>query len=611
MRRNLLVRLLLPYGIALVAVASSLYVYGDTVVERLYVATLSQHALQEARLIGETLPWKQDEGGLDVECRRLGQMLGVRITVVAPDGVVIGDSDASSSAMQNHRDRPEVHQAFLDGEGQDIRDSATVNHRLFYRAWKQSDGNNRRVIRLAVPMEAMATVRSNLASVVFGGVLIAALAALWPAFVLSRRLSARITRLADFSKAVASGDNPRPLAPQGNDVITTLETSLLAMAQTLRSQLSIVREEKSKLEAVLAGMVEGVLVLDRSGTVRLANQRAEQLLGTTSQALIDHPLVNTSRDPDLLDLVRTITRSDRSDPIAREITIERATRESLRVTATPILGSNGDPPLFILVFHDITQMKNIEAMRRDFVANVSHELRTPLTAIRGYTETLQGGAVKNPELATKFLSVIERHSERLSRLVDDLLTLSDLELGRAALQRSTLHLGDVVDAAVDVLHGRADAAQVSIERRVPADLPPLFADPDRLEQVLLNLIDNAVKYTPAGGSITITGRQVEGLAANVGGPASTPGEAWIELCVADTGVGVPAQDLPRLTERFYRVDKARSRELGGTGLGLAIVKHIVQSHGGRLRIESALERGTRVLIYLPLHATSERPTAGR
>lgn len=614
MRRSLLARLLAPYFITLAAVASCLYLYGDAVVERLYLSTLSREALRQAQLIGELLPWTAPAAQMDGECRRLGRVLDVRISVIAADGTVLGDSDAISSTLENHRDRAEVRAALRDGEGESTRRSASVDRPLFYRAWRQLRDGERRVIRVAVALETVSSARARIRWAIFGGALIAALAAFWPTLVLSRRLSARITRLAQFSKAVTAGEDPGILAAHGDDVISTLETNLAAMAQALSGRLESAREEAGKLDAVLAGMVEGVLVLDRNGIVRLANQRAERLLGTTKQALIDHPLITVSRDPDLLDLVRTITRAPRSEPIAREITLEHARREFLNVTATPLPGRHGAALLFILVFHDITQMKQVEAMRRDFVANVSHELRTPLTAIRGYTETLQRGAVNNPELATKFLGVIERHSERLSRLVDDLLAISDLELGRAALRRSTLKLAEVVAAAVDALQAKAEAANVALRRDLPEDLPALYADADRLEQVLLNLIDNAVKYTPAGGLITIAARVVPGpvapgVGSSAGSPTGASAEPWLELCVTDTGIGVPKQDLPRLTERFYRVDKARSRELGGTGLGLAIVKHIVQSHGGSMRIESEPEKGTAVFVYLPLNIPGERPAS--
>jgi two-component system phosphate regulon sensor histidine kinase PhoR len=258
---------------------------------------------------------------------------------------------------------------------------------------------------------------------------------------------------------------------------------------------------------------------------------------------------------------------------------------------------------FILVFHDVSELKRLERVRRDFVANVSHELRTPLTAIRGYSETLLTGAVEDRDLARRFVAVIDRHAERLNRLVDDLLTLSDLELGRTRLHRTAVDAEEVIDRVFEVMSDKAARAGIALQREPAPDTTRLDADPDRVEQVLLNLVDNAIKYTPRGGRVTVRAR-----------PTPEPGSAEVdavELSVHDTGVGVPSRDLPRLTERFYRVDAARSRELGGTGLGLAIVKHIVQAHGGSMRIESEINRGTTVYLYLPAapstQATSPRP----
>jgi two-component system, OmpR family, phosphate regulon sensor histidine kinase PhoR len=272
----------------------------------------------------------------------------------------------------------------------------------------------------------------------------------------------------------------------------------------------------------------------------------------------------------------------------------------LQVTATPVDAGPDAGRAFILVFHDITQLKRLERMRRDFVANVSHEVRTPLAAIAGYTETLLAGAVDDAQRARHFLGIIERHSERLGRLVNDLLTLSDLELGRTELRRTAVEAGVVIGAALEVLHGKAEQREVTLEEQIAPGLPALDADQDRLEQAVLNLVDNAIKYTPRGGRVTVRARA---LAADEVPEVlrRSDGPGFCELVVADTGVGVPPDDLPRLTERFYRVDKARSRELGGTGLGLAIVKHIVQAHGGALQIQSELGKGTTVRLVLPTH----------
>ncbi len=408
--RSLLFRLLAPYLIALVAVAASLYAYSDAVVERFYLGTLADGVLREAHLVGALLPWDERGAALDRRCAALAADVGARITVIAADGIVIGDSDAPSATLENHRERPEVRAALSDGDGQAVRMSASVHRDLFYRAWRQSRGDEQRIVRLAVPMATIQDARHRIRMAIWIGVAVAALAALWPALVLARRLSARVVRLADFSNAVAAGAEPPPLMPEGDDVVTHLETNLLAMAKSLRAQLHAVREEKGKLEAVLSGMVEGVLVIDRTGTIRLANHRAARIFGVAvGDALVGQPLINVSRDPDLHELVRSVTRGECDRPRVREISLERAIRETLRVTATAITQAHGVPDQFILVFHDITELKKLEATRRDFVANVSHELRTPLTAIRGYAETLQAGAISNPELAAKFVGVIVRH----------------------------------------------------------------------------------------------------------------------------------------------------------------------------------------------------------
>ncbi len=432
---------------------------------------------------------------------------------------------------------------------------------------------------------------------------IAAAAMLLPVLLVSRRISERLTRLAEFSKAVAYAGMPASAVADAEDTVSRLEADLAAMATSLGEQLRSAREEKGKLEAVLRGMVEGVLVIDRDGTIRLSNQRADQLFGGTARSpLLGQPLINVSRDPELRDLVRAVM-SGRGERHIRTVTLEGEGRETLQVTATPIPELN-EPQLFILVFHDITELKRLEVTRRDFVANVSHELRTPLTAIRGYAETLRERAIEDPLLARKFVGIIERHSERLGRLIDDLLILSDLELGRTELQRAPMPLGPAVDAAIDVVREKAEQRQVVISKQLSENLPSLYADADRVEQVLVNLIDNAVKYTSPGGSVT-----VRAALASPSGPAQeriggdVQQRPWIEIAVIDTGIGIPKHELPRLTERFYRVDKARSRELGGTGLGLAIVKHIVQAHQGALRIESEPGRGTCVRVYLPAAVT--------
>jgi two-component system phosphate regulon sensor histidine kinase PhoR len=333
--------------------------------------------------------------------------------------------------------------------------------------------------------------------------------------------------------------------------------------------------------------------------VLFGNRRAAVLLDFAGAAPIGRPLIELTRHPDLHALVRELVGDGPRGPLVRDLTLDGPKPQVLQVTATPMPATAAGSRSFILVLHDVSETKRLERMRRDFVANVSHELRTPLTAIGGYAETLLSGAIEDPQRARPFLGIIERHTIRLGRLVDDLLTLSDLELGRTELRRTAVQAEDVVETAFEVLRNKADQAGITLAKEIPAEMPPFDADEDRVEQAMVNLVDNAIKYSPRGGHVTVRARAVE-LNRTPDGVPLPAERRFVEIAVADTGIGVAPEELPRLTERFYRVDKARSRELGGTGLGLAIVKHIVQAHGGTLGIESELGRGTTVRLYLPL-----------
>ena len=332
--------------------------------------------------------------------------------------------------------------------------------------------------------------------------------------------------------------------------------------------------------------------------------------------------------------------AESAEGVTQEIEVESQEPRQLAVNVLRLPRSGGygtpqeSPPAtsgHVLSCHDLTPIKQLESIRADFVANVSHELRTPLTAIKGYAETLLTGALHDPEYATRFLTIIDRHSERLSRLIDDLLTLSNLELGQTELHRKELHIPELVQEAFDMLQEKAQRGQVTLSQHIPSVLPTVRGDRDRLHQVLINLIDNAVKYTPAQGQVTVSAALhpaaesvefVESVEPKDPEDPTVPkdpnpvpdvtgngSQDWLEIAIADTGCGIPEADIPRLTQRFYRVDKARSRELGGTGLGLAIVKHIVMAHNGALRIESRVNHGTTVRVALPLTLPASEHTA--
>jgi two-component system, OmpR family, phosphate regulon sensor histidine kinase PhoR len=398
-------------------------------------------------------------------------------------------------------------------------------------------------------------------------------------------LRRRLERMVADAGAVAVGSDTHTSAVS-EDELGDFHRRVVDAVRTVASREHGMRERAGRLEAVLRHMADGVVVLESDGRISFANAAATVLLGiSTLGELLGTRLLFVCRNPDLAELLDTMRESGRAE--TREITLEGPNRKVLFVSGAPV-GGAGSMASVVLVLHDVTRVRRLESMRADFVANVSHELRTPLTAIRGYAETLLGGALDDSARARQFVHVIERHSERLSRLIDDLLTLSDLELGRTELRREPLDLREVVVGVLEVLGPKAGKKAIALQAEIPDDLPALVLDRDRIEQVLINLVDNAIKYTPADGSVRVSARSL----GNGNG-------SGVEIDVTDSGIGIPEKDLSRLTERFYRVDRARSRELGGTGLGLAIVKHIVQAHGGSLTIESRVQKGTTVRVELP------------
>jgi two-component system phosphate regulon sensor histidine kinase PhoR len=587
----------LPTVAALAGVLVAAIPYIEVSLERHQIETLQERLLAEARAVGEILPWGSGPS-LDAACARLAATLGARVTVIAADGRVLGESTRSSESLENHADRPEVRQAMGEGSGHAVRQSGTVGIQLVYAAWRQERGGEVRIVRTALPLTAVGEGVADLRRGVVLGLAAAALLGLLAALLLSRSLLRRIRRLVTFARIVGQGETPPYLGPERPDDLGVLEAQLADMAREVVSTIAALRVERERVEAILRGMVEGVLVIDLEGNLVLMNQRARDLLDVPEgRDATGHPFIEVARHPELAEVVRQLAGG--APLLSRDVTLGGTDASTLQVNGARLCDANGAPFGFVLVLHDVTELRRLEVVRRDFVANVSHELRTPLTAIKGYVETLLGRAGEDAEMRQRFLGVIDRHSERLGRLIDDLLTLSDLELGRTPLRLGTVALAPAVDDVLQILGDSAERAGLQLTRHVASDTPPIEADADRFRQVLINLVDNAIKYTPHGGRVVVRA-----------GPATGAGHrGMVEVAVEDTGVGIPAQDLPRLTERFFRVDKGRSRALGGTGLGLAIVKHLVQAHGGELLIESAVGRGTTVRVLLPAAAENARRSA--
>jgi two-component system, OmpR family, phosphate regulon sensor histidine kinase PhoR len=515
--------------------------------------------------------------------QRYARILGARVTVIGADGTVLAESDRESvREIENHAGRPEVREALAGRVGSDVRRSATVGRDLLYVAVPlEREGRPRAVLRLALATHDVDAARALVRRTVAGGALLAVGVALVIGLFVTRRVTRPLRGIEAVARRMAEGDLAQTVPVVGSGEIATLADALNRTAVALREQIGRLKDEQAKVRTILDGMAEGVVALDERGRLLLLNPAARTMFGIENGIAEGRSLVEVIRQKGLLDLVDEIRTAGAS--ARHELELGPPVNRVVAAGGAP-LGLGPGTAGVLLVLHDVTELRRLERVRSEFVANVSHELRTPLTCIKGYLETLLDGALDDRVHARRFLEVAGTHAERLDRLIDDLLELSNIESGRVTLTPMRLDLGDVVASVAAMFEGRTAQSRQTLERAVSAGVT-VRADRDRLVQILVNLVDNAVKFTSEGGWIRIES-----------GPSP---RRMVEVRVRDSGIGIPSTDLPRITERFYRVDKTRSREIGGTGLGLAIVKHLVQAHGGELRIASELGHGTIVSFTLP------------
>ena len=448
----------------------------------------------------------------------------------------------------------------------------------------------------AVTLIALAANGSIWAGWVALTLLIGAVAGLIASLLIVRSWRAHGERLAALVDALERHEPPTHVGASEHDFMSRAEQRLLEAADRIASELDTLEEQRNEFDAILRNMNEAVVVTGAHGEIVLLNGAARRLFALQLEAgYAGRHFIELCRDARLQEFIARATSPDPREVITAEVPIQNPAQRYLEVSAAPVrLAAGGAGRVF--VFHEITRLRAYETVRADFIANLTHELRTPLTALYGYAETLQKG-VDDRDTQQRFLGIIERQSRRLARLIDDLISLSDLERGLIPLKLEPLAPSRILEEAAELMREQAIRAGIQLAVKCSPDLPDIAIDRDRIHQVMVNLLDNSLKYTPRGGLVTLEARTRPDGINGAGPPANLPG---IEFVVADTGEGIPAAAIPRLTERFYRVDRARSRELGGTGLGLAIVKHIVQLHHGVLRIESRLREGTTVTVWLPI-----------
>jgi two-component system phosphate regulon sensor histidine kinase PhoR len=557
---------------------------------------IEQRLRDQTLLIAELLSQAPAGVDLDLEADRLGTLIDARVTLIAADGRVVGDSTLDGEALaslDNHLSRPEVQQARGDTAALVVRYSTTVGADLLYAAGR-AQHPDAAVVRVALPLTAVAEQVRRVgvhALIAFG---LAAPVAVVLAWLSSALLGRRIKRIAELARRYGEGDLTRPPYDYGDDELGAVARALDTSVQELARRLDELSRDRARMAAILGGMVEGVLVVSHDGRVQLVNRAAEGMLHVDGTATGRHYL-EVIRHPDISAQLAGVLRGDTTDPA--ELPLGRDASRRFIARAAPVGGAGsgtaggtagGAAAGAVLVLHDITDIRRADQIRRDFVANVSHELRTPLTAIRGYAEAL--AEERDPEQTRRFVEIIGRHSARMDRLVSDLLRLARLDARQELLDITDCDLSQVFNGVVMDLSPTLEAKRQRVAVSIPADAASISADPAKLHDIIRNLLENAANYSPEGAIVHL---------------ASVRRGEEVDLTVSDAGPGIPEQDLARIFERFYRVDKARSRP-GGTGLGLAIVRHLVELHGGTVRAENIPGGGARFTVRLPVRRATQK-----
>jgi two-component system phosphate regulon sensor histidine kinase PhoR len=508
---------------------------------------------------------------------RLGDLISGRVTIVAGDGIVLGDSQEDPAGMENHSDRPEVAQALTGTVGTSIRHSETLGRDMMYVAVPIEAGSTIvGAARVSLPLTAINQTIGHINKAIALAAVIAAVLGIVAALQLTRVTVNPIKKLTQASRKMAEGDLGQEIRVTSSDEVGDLARAFNRMSCRVKETMSLVTTERDKMAVILAHMGDAILAVDGEGRVTTVNSAAERILQLSGENAVGRTFIEVVRDYELDAMLQSCLKSGQEQTALVEI---GSRRQSLGVIVTAFKGEPG----CLMLIQDLTEMRKLETARRDFVANLSHELRTPIASLKALTETLQAGAIDDPAVAGDFLGRMNAEADRLAQMAEELGELSRIEGGQVSLKKEPVDLPDLVAGVLDRLRAQAERAGLRLEMRIDPGSPCVTADRARLEQVLVNLIHNAIKFTPPGGRVTIAAR--------------SDGQ-HLTVSVEDTGVGISTEDLPRVFERFYKADRARAG--GGTGLGLAIARHIVEAHQGRIWVDSVEGKGSTFSFSLPL-----------
>ncbi|MBW2342262.1 MAG: PAS domain-containing protein [Deltaproteobacteria bacterium] len=525
-----------------------------------------------------------DAESADLLCKETGKRASTRITIILPSGEVIGDSEENPANMDTHIDRPEVIQALSGRLGTSIRYSRTLEKNMMYVGVPiKNNSQILAVVRTSIPVSAIdEALKSIQNKILIGGLIIAAIAAIL-SLLISRNITRPIELIKKWAESIAQGEFQSRPPLDGSEEISGLSQAMNQMAIQLRDRIDTIMRQRNEIEAMFSSMIEGVIAVDTEEHIISMNQAAAKMFACNPSEVQGRSIQEVIRNTIMHQFVKDALSSQ--EPVEKDINLYSDGERILNTHGTVLRDANMGRIGALIVFNDVTRLRRLENIRRDFVANVSHEIKTPITAIKGFVETLRYGEVKNPEEAKRFLNIVGKHVDRLEAIIEDLLTLSKIEQDteREETVLTEGRIKDVLQIAIQLCVTKATAKNIQIrlscKQAITAKINSAL-----IEQAVINLLDNAIKYSDAHSVVQVRARQTERETI---------------IGVHDQGCGIDKEHLPRIFERFYRVDKARSRKMGGTGLGLAIVKHITQAHAGRVSIESTPGKGSIFEIHLP------------
>lgn len=587
MKKKHLFWLLLPSYWLLTAVAIVIVaLYSFHSMSNLYFQSLENDIRTRATLLAEQIPLptgRNDRAEINTLCKKLGASANTRFTVIMPDGTVAGDSDENPESMEYHGDRPEVRNALHGEIGIDRRYSRTLQQEMMYVAvpLRDTDHAIRCAVRASLPMTAIQAELNTMVVRVIVAAILTGILSMLVCIIVVRRITLPLRGMGHAASRFAEGDFNHRIPAQPALELNQLAEALNTMSEQLNRTLSTLSEQRNQQQAVLSSMDEGVLAVDRKERIIHMNRVAGNILDVNHKEVKHELIQQIVRFANLQEFIKAVLGSQK--PLSRDLTLFGQPDKQIQASGRVLHSAEGSSIGALIVLRDVTQLRHLETVRSDFVANVSHELKTPITSIKGFVETLLSDDWNHTSDILRFLEIINQQAGRMNAIIDDLLTLSRLEQKQDRVMKEETQLVSVLENAIYLCQTQIEKKNILIETACPADLKIAINTP-LLEQALVNLIINAVKYSDPDKTVRIAAEK-------------TPGQ--VVISIKDEGFGIEHQHLDRLFERFYRVDTARSRKMGGTGLGLSIVKHIVQVHGGTVRVESRLGLGSTFTITLP------------